>query len=89
MDAHAADEAATPKTPANARAYVILKSDDNQGLWQPVATVESASARAAVQAAAAPSEDGKPRYYVAVPARNWRPVKATLTTSVSVRLVAA
>ncbi len=84
----------TSKTLANTRSYVVLQSHDGKHTWTAVATVTAASAAAAaaihaVDAATHDDVDGTPRHYVAVPARNWRPITATLSTRVSVRLDAA
>lgn len=51
--------------------YLILKKTGDA--WKEVAQAETASARAAIQAAVARQSDSNGEY-VAIPARSWKPV---------------
>jgi hypothetical protein len=62
--------------------YVVLKAGEGDH-WKVIGVYDNASAHAAVRDAAEEHGAGD---YVAVPARSWKPVKATLEKTTVVKL---
>ena len=56
--------------------YLVLRSNEESGHWQPIKTVEAEGPRSAIKEALDGAEaDGAPAgTYVATPARSWKPV---------------
>lgn len=80
-----AEPPATPKPGKESnRDYVVLEQAAGTGTWKEIKVVKAGSSESAIRALAASLKDGGA--YVAVPMRNWKPVKPKIETKTTVSL---